>query len=296
MKKHPFLLAGGLLVGLFVFFLLLALAVANLVGRPTQFAIGDKVGVVEVFGVIADSKQVIRQLHGFRDNDSVKAIVVRVDSPGGGVGPSQEIYAEIERIDREKPVVVSMGSIAASGGYYIAAPARQIFANPGTITGSIGVIMQFTNIQELLDKIGLRSEIVKSGPHKDIGSPTRPMTEGDRVILQDMIDDVHEQFVQSVAAGRDLDAAAIRELADGRIFTGRQAKEYGLVDQLGNLQAAIRNAGELGGIEGEPHVLYPPQKKPRLIDYLMEEAASSLRSALQKNHSPTLLFLWEGVH
>jgi protease-4 len=155
MKKHPVLLALVLLAGIFVFFLLLAIAVANIMGQPSKFAIGEKIGVVEVFGVITDSKQTIEQLHDFRDNDAVKAIVLRVDSPGGGVGPSQEIHDEVQRINASKPIVVSMGSVAASGGYYIAAPATTIFANPGTITGSIGVVMQFTNFQELLDKIGL---------------------------------------------------------------------------------------------------------------------------------------------
>ncbi|PLX75860.1 MAG: signal peptide peptidase SppA [Desulfuromonas sp.] len=294
MKKRPFLIASGLLVGLFAFFLLLALVAANLVGQPTHFSIGDKVGIVEVLGVISDSRQTIEHLHNFRDNDGVKAIVLRIDSPGGGVGASQEIYDEVRLVSENKPVVVSMGSVAASGGYYIAAPAQRIFANPGTITGSIGVIMQFANFQQLLEKIGLFNVVVKSGEHKDIGSPTRPMSEADRVILQEMIDDVHSQFIESVARGRKLDAAEVGSLADGRIFTGRQAKAYGLVDELGNLEAAIRSAGKLGGIEGEPAVVYPPKKAPRLVDYLVEESMQKVQQLLLKPGNAGLQFLWQG--
>ncbi|MBW2476630.1 MAG: signal peptide peptidase SppA [Deltaproteobacteria bacterium] len=294
MKKRPFLYATALLAGIFVFFLLLAVTLANLMGRPTQFALGDKVGVVEVLGVIVDSKKVIEQLHDFRDNSAIKALVVRVDSPGGGVGPSQEIHDEVRALSRLKPVVVSMGSVAASGGYYIAAPAKLIFANPGTITGSIGVIMEFTNFQELLDKIGLQSLVIKSGEHKDIGSPTRPMSEADKAILQAMIDDVHQQFVESVAAGRELDESIVRDLADGRIFTGRQAMNLGLVDELGNLEAAIRRAAELGGIDGEPDVVYPAEPKPKLIDFLLEETIAHLGNALNRPRAIGLQYLWEG--
>jgi protease-4 len=265
-------------------------------GRSADFALGDKVGVIEIFGVIADSKQVIEQVRDFRDNDSVKALVLRIDSPGGGVGPSQEIYQEVRAVDAVKPVVVSMGSVTASGGYYIAAGAREIVANPGTITGSIGVIMEFANVRELLDKIGLGSVVVKSGEYKDIGSPTRDMTEAERTILQELIDDVHEQFVGSVAEGRHLDPAQVNAIADGRIFSGRKAMELGLVDRMGNLEVAVRRAAELAGIEGEPHVVYPPGKKPRFIDLFIEEALNRLQFALQKERSVGLQYLWRGFN
>ncbi len=294
-KKRPFIIASMLLAGLFVFFLVLALSVASLTGRSNQFALGDKVGVVEVLGVITSSSAIIEQLHEYRDDASIKAVVLRVDSPGGGVGPSQEIHDEVRLLQDIKPVVVSMGSAAASGGYYVAAPAELIIANPGTITGSIGVIMEFTNFQDLLEKIGLRSQVVKSGQHKDIGSPVRPMTDEDRAILQAMIDDVHSQFIEAVAAGRDLPAEKVRELADGRIFTGRQASELGLVDELGGLQVAIRRAAELGGIDGEPHVVYPPEEKPRLIDFLIEESIQRLHHALQQENRAGFQYLWPGV-
>ena len=296
MKKRPFLLASALLAGIFVFFLALAVTVASFMGRPANFVIGDKIGVVEVFGAIADSRQVIEQLHGFRDNDNIKAIVLRIDSPGGGVGPSQEIHDEVKAIDAAKPVIVSMGSVAASGGYYIAASAREIVANPGTITGSIGVIMEFTNFQELLDKIGLSSVVVKSGEYKDIGSPSREMTSLEREILQDLIDDVHSQFVASVAVGRKLDEEAVRLIADGRIFSGRRAMDMGLVDRMGNLDVAIRRAAELAGIDGEPNVVYPPGKGPKFIDLFIEEAIQKLQFALQKQRAVGLQYLWPGFN
>jgi len=296
MKKRPFLLASALLTGIFVFFLVLAVTVASFMGRPTNFAIGDKIGVIEVFGVIADSRQVIEQLHDFRDNASIKALVLRIDSPGGGVGPSQEIYDEVKSVDVIKPVVVSMGSVAASGGYYIAAPAREIIANPGTIIGSIGVIMEFTNVQELLDKIGLNSVVVKSGEYKDIGSPTREMTVAERAILQDLIDDVHSQFVESVADGRNMEETVVRSIADGRVFSGRRAMEIGLVDKMGNLQVAIQRAAELAGVDGEPSVVYPPGTKPRFIDLFIEETLNRLQFALQKQHTVGLQYLWPGFN
>lgn len=296
MQKRPLFIALGLLCGIFLFFLALILTVAHLFDRPAHFSVRKQVGVVEVSGVIFESKKIIEQLADFHDSGSIKAIVLRIDSPGGGVGPAQEIHDEVRRIDADKPVVVSMGSVAASGGYYIAAPARRIFANPGTITGSIGVIMEFTNFQELLEKIGLHNQTVKSGKHKDIGSPVRPMTDEDRAILQTLIDDVHSQFIDAIAAGRQLDHQAVRALADGRIFTGRKALELGLVDELGSLEAAISRAGELAGIEGKPEVVYPPADKPKLIDFLMQEASSQIRQALLGQPGGGLQYVWSGFN
>jgi protease IV len=296
MQKRPLFIALTLLCGIFAFFLALIIAVSYLLDRPTRFVARKQVGVIEVTGVIVDSKKIIRQLNDFHEASAVKSIVLRIDSPGGGVGPSQEIYDEVKRIDADKPIVVSMGSVAASGGYYIAAPARLIFANPGTITGSIGVIMEFTNFQELLEKIGLRSQVVKSGKHKDIGSPVRPMSEEERALLQSLLDDVHSQFVDAVADGRKLDRQVVRILADGRIFTGRQAMELGLVDELGSLEAAVLRAGELGGIDGKPEVVYPPGDKPKLIDFLIQEASSQLRQALLSQQGGGLQYVWPGFN
>jgi len=296
MKKRPFLMAFLLVGCIFVFFFLSVLVIASFMGRPTAFPVGEKVAVIEVEGVIASARDLNERLIAFRDDPSVKAIVLRINSPGGGVGPSQEIHEEVGKTVRIKPVVVSMGSVAASGGYYIAAPAQRILANPGTITGSIGVIMEFTNIQELLGKIGLQNAVVKSGEHKDIGSPTRPMSERDRQILQELIDDVHQQFMTAIAEGRKMDMNKVRALADGRIFSGNQALKLGLVDELGNLQDAIRVAGKLGGIEGEPSVVYPPDPRPRLLDYLVEQGASQIGEVLKGDVQPGLQFVWPGFH
>jgi protease-4 len=222
----------------------------------------DRIALVRVEGVILDAQQTVGELKRFADNPSVKAIVLRIDSPGGGVVPSQEIYDAVKRVRNKnnKMVVASMGTVAASGGYYIAAATDRIIANPGTLTGSIGVIMELANLEGLLKKIGVESLVVKSGQYKDIGSPLRKMSEGDRRILQSVMDDVHRQFIQAVAEGRSLDEAEVQPLADGRIFTGRQAREMKLVDELGDLEDAIRLAADLAGIEGEPKVVEPRKR------------------------------------
>ncbi len=179
---------------------------------------------------------------------------MRIESPGGGVAPSQEIYNAIRKLREEKPVVASLGGLAASGGYYIASACDAIVANPGTLTGSIGVIVELGNIQDLLQKIGVQPEILKAGEYKDMGSPVRPLTDVERGLFQQMIDSVHAQFISAVASGRKMDESKVRELADGRIFSGEQARAVGLVDSLGGLEDAIAIAAERAGISGEPHV------------------------------------------
>ena len=251
---------------------------------------GERIGVIEIVGPIMTSDRTVQAIIDFRSDDSVKGVVVRVDSPGGGVGPSQEIYTEIKRLAAVKPVVASMGSIAASGGYYVSLPAQKIVANPGTLTGSIGVIMGFTNYQELLEKIGLKSAVIKSGEHKDIGSPVRPMTDADREILQNLIDDVHQQFVEHVAEGRGLELAQAAKLADGRIYTGRQAKESGLIDELGNFRDAVDLVAAMTSIEGKPELVYPPEPKKNFIDYFIEQAASQFRSGVREEMAAGLQY------
>lgn len=278
---------------IFLFFLLLIVVVGKMSGRSSRFVLGDKVGYVTIAGAITTSEKIIEQIDNFKEDSSVKAIVLRVNSPGGGVSPSQEIYDEVKAAAAVKPVVVSMGSVAASGGYYIAVPAHRILANPGTITGSIGVIMQFTNFEELLGKVGLKSQVVKSGLHKDIGSPVRPMSTADREILQSLIDDVYAQFVQAVAESRKMDPDAVRQLADGRIFTGRQALKAGLVDELGSYRDAIRVAAELAGIEGKPKVVYPAADKEQLLEYFIQETAQLVKQGVH-NGDAGLQFLWSG--
>jgi len=218
---------------------------------------GERVAVVRIEGVIVDSRDAIEELRKFRENPNVKAIVLRIDSPGGGVVPSQEIYSEVlkTRTEGRVKVVTSMGNLAASGGYYIAAATDRIVANPGTLTGSIGVIMELANVRGLMEKVGVQSVVIKSGKHKDLASPFRAMSVEDRAILQTVLDDVHDQFIQAVAAGRAMKVDQVRDLADGRIFTGRQARTVKLVDELGDLQDAIKLAGKMGGIAGEPRVV-----------------------------------------
>ena len=227
---------------------------------------GNRVALVEVEGLIVDADRTVRELDGYGEDPSIRAIVVRVQSPGGVVGPTQEIYDAILRIRTQgKPVIASMGSVAASGGYYLAAAATRIVANPGTLTGSIGVIMQLAEIEGLLKKVGVRYEVIKSGRFKDSASFARPMTPEERAVLQAVLDDMHDQFVTAIAEGRGLGKERVRALADGRVYSGRMAKDLGLVDALGGLDEAIRLAGELGGVPGKPR-LVRPRRAWRLLD------------------------------
>ncbi len=241
-----------------------------------------KVGLVRITGLIAESESAIEQIRKFARDDSIQAIVLRVNSPGGGVGPSQEIYEEVRKLRGKKVVVTSMGALAASGGYYIACASEKIYANPGTITGSIGVIMNFVNVRDLVEKIGIRGMVVKSGEYKDIGSPVRDMKPGERRLLQGVIDNVHAQFVNAVAEGRGLDRKQVLAIADGRIFSGEQARELGLVDTLGNLQDAVEEAGRMAKIEGEPKLVLPPKKRLSILELLRDEAKSIIDETLSQ--------------
>ena len=247
---------------------------------------GDQVGVIEITGVIRDARDVLDDLKRFRKDDAIKAIVIRIDSPGGGVGPSQEIYREIRKTLEKKTVVASMGSVAASGGYYIAAGASKIVANPGTITGSIGVIMGFANYQQLLEKIGLVPVVVKSGEYKDMGSPVRKMKSEERKIFEDLARKIHRQFIRDVVQGRKMDLERVEALADGRIFTGEESMAMGLVDRLGNLEDAIEWAGRLGGITGEVSAVYAREKKLTFLEYLLMN--SHLKAWLDRLLEPRL--------
>ena len=282
MKRKRVLIGLGVITVLLIFFF----TVLFLIGRPSagkagRFARGDKIAIVDVKGIITQSLEVIEKIQQYAEDEGVKAIILRVDSPGGGVGPSQEIYREIMRVrsNSMKKVVTSMGSVAASGGYYIASASDFIVANPGTITGSIGVIMEFTNFEELLKKIGIKGMVVKSGEHKDTGSPFREMTPEERRIMQEVLDNVHEQFIQAVADGRKLDRSKVAEIADGRILTGEQAKNLGLVDELGNLQDTIDITAKMVGIVGKPNILYP-KKKFSIWELLTRDMASAIVEVL----------------
>jgi len=236
----------------------------------------DRIALIRIEGVILDAQETLGELKKFSENPSVKAIVLRIDSPGGGVVPSQEIYDAVRRVRTKsnKAVIASMGSVAASGGYYIAAATDRIVANPGTLTGSIGVIMEMANVEGLLQKIGVEGVVVKSGKYKDVGSPLRKMSDEERGLLQTVMDDVHKQFIEAVAEGRSLEVPEVQALADGRIFTGRQAKAAKLVDELGNLDDAIQLAADVVGIEGEPKVI--EQRRRFSIRELLESKLSSV--------------------
>ncbi len=281
MKQKRILIGLGVIVALLIIFFSALYFIGRSAGRSSQFAFGDKIAIVEIRGVIAQSSAVIEELHQHLDDDGVKAILLRIDSPGGGVGPSQEIHREILKVKEKKKVVTSMGSVAASGGYYIACASDLIVANPGTITGSIGVLMEFTNIEELFKKIGIKGVVLKSGEHKDIGSPFREMTPEEKRILQEVIDSVHQQFIKAVAEGRKLDRTKVAQIADGRILTGEQAKQLGLVDKIGNLQDAIDATAKLVGIEGKPNILYP-KKKFSIWELLVRETVSAVLETLRE--------------
>lgn len=278
-RRHPILFSLLVLCTIGAVVIISMAALLFLGKRDAAFEFGEKVGVVEIKGVIADAKETVLQLKRFRKNKDVKAIVLRIDSPGGGVGPSQEIYAEVKKTTRTKKVVASMGAIAASGGYYVAAAADHLVANPGTITGSIGVLMEFPNMEELFKKIGLSAVVLKSGDYKDTGSPLRKMTPKERELLQGFIDNVHQQFVTAVAEGRKMSEESVRAIADGRILSGEQAQKLGLLDSLGNMEDAIVIAAELGGIKGEPSVVYAEKKKFSILELIL---GSKLAGALDR--------------
>ncbi len=271
----------SVVVSLIILFALSVRIAATIIGSGDSTALSKEgVGLIEVKGMILDSKETIRQLRYFLKQNSVKAVVLRVDSPGGIVAPSQEIYAEVKKFAAKKKIIVSMGSLAASGGYYISAPATMIYANPGTITASIGVILKLSNIESLMDKIGIKSHTLKTGKFKDSGSPLREFSAEDRAMLQAVIDNTHQQFVKAVAEGRKLPLEDVRKIADGRILSGEQAQEHKLVDRLGTLQDAIEEAGRQAGISGDPELLLPPKKKVNYLDLLVEGTENTFHGPL----------------
>lgn len=280
-KKTVILLAAGLFFMVVLFMVSVMIAKTLMKGADTPLSAKTGIGLVEVKGMILDSKETIRQLRHFQKQDGVKAVVLRVDSPGGIVAPSQEIFEEVKKFAARKKIIVSMGSLAASGGYYISAPATMIYANPGTITASIGVILKLSNIEALMDKIGIKSHTLKTGKYKDSGSPLREFSPEDRAMLQSVIDNTHEQFIRAVAEGRKLPVEEVRKIADGRILSGEQARGFKLVDRLGTLQDAIEEAGKQAGIKGEPEVILPPRKKVNYLDMLADGAEGTFDGTLK---------------
>lgn len=254
-------------VGLFV----ATLTMARRGGEGGGLGFGPRVAIVELEGIIVDVDDLVRELRRFRDNPLVKAVVIRINSPGGVVAPSQELHQALLKLrEAGKPVVASLGAVAASGGYYVAVAADQIYANPGTLTGSIGVIMQMANLENLFKKVGVDYVVVKAGQFKDIGNVSRPMTPEERRVLQAVLDDVHGQFIAAVAAGRRLDQSEVMRFADGRIFSGTQAKAQGMVDQLGSLEDAVNEAATLAGLPVPPRVI-PPRRRLSIMDLLRSQ-------------------------
>jgi protease IV len=290
-KKHPVLfgiMIYGLVAGSLV---LLWLGVTFFLNEDSSISFGNRIAVVPIRGVITDSKWVVDQLKKYRKDSRVKAIILRIDSPGGGTAASQEIYREVQRTVPQKKVVASMGNVAASGGYYVALPANKIVANPATLTGSIGVIMELSNIKELLNKIGVSREAVKSGPYKDIGSPVREMKPEERRLLEDVIKNVHQQFIDVVIKGRRLSREQVEKIADGRIFTGEQARDLGLVDALGSFEDAVELTKKMTGLSGEIKLIFPEKKRLSVWDLIFSEWLGEIKESLELPRSSAQLLL-----
>ena len=257
------------------------------------FGVKNAIGIIELKGVIASPEKTMRQLVNFVENDRIKAVVVRIDSPGGTVGAAQELFRQIKITNKTKPVVASMGSVAASGGYYAALGAEKIVASPGTLTGSIGVILKFPNLEKIFEKIGYKNEVVKSGNLKDLGSSSRTLTQEERDILQQLLDNVHNQFINDIVSSRELSENEVRNLADGRIFSGEQAQQLGLIDELGNFYDAVLLAAKLAGMSTQKPELYYPEDTDFSIFKLLtgQQGSSSLLDHLPLI-SPTFAYEW----
>lgn len=265
---------------LFIFIFLAGIGSGLLLSGDSSLSSGDKVAVLRVEDVIVDSQIYLESIESITKDENVKAVVVRIDSPGGAVGPSQEIYSELNELGKEMPIIASIGGVGASGGYYIACAAEKIYANPGAITGSIGVIAQFASYEKLLDWAKIDVEVIKSGKYKDVGSAFREMNDADKEYIQQLIDNVYIQFKTVVASSRDLNTKQIDRVADGRIYTGEQALALNLVDELGTINDAISAAGSLGGIQGEPEVINFPKKKSKLYDLLNSKIDTNILTSV----------------
>ena len=293
-KDHPIILVFSILCIAILFFSAIIFIVHFASNRIPSLGISNKIGVIPIQGEIKNSDEIIRQLIDFRNDKQIKSIILKINSPGGGVGPSQEIYSETKKTAQTKNVIASLGSLAASGAYYIASASDKIVANPGTLTGSIGVLMEFFRLEELLDKIGVELEVIKSGEFKDIGSPNRKMTDREKEMLLNIVKDIREQFVTAVSEGRDIPKEKVSEIADGRIFSGQQAKTLGLVDSLGNFQDAIDLAKKMAGIKGEVKLIYPErERRSPLWDLLFSTMVDSIFKRIDRSCEP-LEYRWNG--
>jgi len=274
-KKQDWIIGGIIFGAIFICTIFFIIFMLQIGGKSdmTLSGAGEKVAIIELEGVIYSSENMVRQFKKFGKDETVKAIVFRINSPGGGIAASQEIYEHVKRVrDNGKPIVVSMGSVAASGGYYVALGADTIMANPGTTTGSIGVIAEFPNFRKLLDKIGISITVIKSGNFKDAGSPYREIKPEEMAYFQSWIDNGYDQFVSTVVNERQLSRDTVLKLADGRVYSGEQALTYNLIDTLGTFDDAINLAAEMGGIKGEPKVIRDRLRKMTMFEMLTEDA------------------------
>ena len=297
MAKTRDIVVGLVIAGVVVLFLMMV--VISFWGLSKQqgisiVSVGDKVAIIEVNGVIESSEDIIRQLKKYGDDSSIPVIILRIDSPGGAVAPSQEIYKQILKVREEGTyVVVSISSLAASGGYYIACAGDTILANPGSLTGSIGVIFSFLTFEGLMDKVGIQLEVLKSGELKDVGNFSREMTQREREMLQAAISDVYDQFVMVVSDGRNLDINQVEDIADGSIFTGNQALELGLVDKLGGLEDAIALAGEMADLGDKPRIIKEYPRRNRLVDFLSGKIGFWLNLNVSEKTWPRLEYIYK---
>jgi protease-4 len=292
-KKHPLVTVLALLFIVFVVLAAILIIILRGIGASSGLSFSNRIGVVPIEGIISHARPITSQLAAFKKDKKIRAIILRINSPGGSVGISQEIHREVQRTVKSKIVVASLGAVAASGGYYVAAPASKIVANPGTITGSIGVLMEFVRFKELLGKIGVDMETLKSGEFKDVGSPHRRLTERDKELLGDVIAEIQKQFVDAVAKGRDLPVTKVLEFSDGRIITGAKAMELGLVDALGNFQDAVETAKSLADLKGEVTLVYPKKRGFELWDLFVKRAASSVVKLI-RGMQTRAEFRWDG--
>lgn len=282
---------GIIFLGLII---LVVVASFFFLGEKPEIIRGDSIGVVKIEGIINDAEPVLKTLEKYKKDKSIKAIIVRIDSPGGVVGPSQEIFQGLKKLRDSKKVVASFGALAASGAYYVACGANHIVANPGTLTGSIGVLMEFMNLQKLYQWAKMESKVLKSGKYKDIGSPFRPMQSDEEKLLNQLIENIYQQFKEVVIAERKIEPIAIEQIADGRVFSGEQALRLHLVDQLGNFEDAVETTKKLAGLTGDVELTYPPKERGTLLRYLLgENISESLEKfiQIQKGMSPLLYLM-----
>ena len=282
-------ISGGKKVFLIITLIVVIIFIAlYLVSSLTPGGSG-KIGVVEIEGAITDMKEAMEDVVKFKEDDSIKGVILRINSPGGAVGPTQEIYSEIKKLKKSKKVYVSMGSVCASGGYYLAVTGEKVYASPSTITGSIGVIMEQAVVEDLMKKIGVEANTIKSGPLKDTGTPFRKMRDDERKYLQGVIDSIYEQFVNDVAEGRKMPVDKVKQLADGRIYTGLQAKDTGLIDNIGTFYDVVDEMQKDLGIHGKPSLVYG--KRP--FSFLRWLLSSAIQDVIFKNTSQPVQFLYK---